>query len=148
MSDETRIYVTPRNPNLNLGLDVDGLRCQIQFVNSRVDLDIETADALDMLLKKNRALAAKIKLVDKSAAEAIAKAHMLKHRGGPVSGGMHSGHGKDMEKRDDELRQQGVSEDALAKLRDELAADGLVLTEKGDAPAPVAPKTIGGIKLG
>jgi len=136
-SNELVVFVAPSISNLTITVPIGDIRKKLQFDHHRLEVDQETAEVLRAAIKKTPALQSKIKEVNKSAAEALAKAHMKSRQGGAISGGFNSGHVRQLQSRDENLRHQGVSEADLSKLRTDLAKDSnLILTEKA-APKPI-----------
>ena len=164
MSDEKVTFICPSSASLVIGVDVNGVRKKMQFERHALTLSGADAEGMYALLAAMPKLKLKIQVADKHAAESLVKQHMANNKlGGPISGGMHSGHGH-LESRDESLRSQGVTDEGLAKLQDDISKDAdMLLTEKSPVAhkaselaeaknvtlaAKPEPKVLGGIKLG
>lgn len=129
---EPQIYVAPKAPNLKTKVLGDKM---IQFVGGKFETDDKRIiTELDERIKTNPSFSRLIKKVDKSLGERLVAEHQKQLRNAGISGPVTSEDVKNLQKhsleaRDAELVAQGASAEELGNMANQLAQDGLKLTE-------------------
>lgn len=135
-------YISPTAPTFSMRLVIDGKNHRVQFRNKELhlnpdnEIEVKVITELDFLIASKPNISQIIKKVDVEAAEAMARAHIKQLaaiRGtmtGPVSS-TDAARAAQMavQERDADLASLGASTEDLAKMREEMSEDNLVLTE-------------------
>lgn len=133
------LYVAPEAHSLRIGLNC-GL---IQFKNGTFETDDEQIiKELEELMKTNAGIKRRVKKVDRALGAAIVKKHQNTLRRQGVSGPFTSQHLREMSniqlsQRDEMLKAAAGGDAEVNKLAEDLAKDGLLLTE---ATTPAQPQ--------
>jgi len=130
-------YVAPNAPSFSLRVTIGEKDTRIKFTHKEFRTNNEALIAeLDKLIKEKPNVAAIIHKVDIAKAEELARAHMAQvaAQRGTVKGPVSADDAKRsvemaMAEREKDLAAQGATVEDLDKLRDEMAADSLALTE-------------------